>query len=226
MTPTLWSVFDVDRTITRRPTYSLFLLFAARRLAPWRILLLPAIVPAAIAYACGLMPRRAMKETMHRIAIGRAVPRAAIEPVAEAFAERLLRDGLYLEAVERMAGERGQGRELALATAAPDLYIAPLARRLGIAHVAATGGDWRDDRLGYRIAGENCYGDEKLSRITALIAGQGMRRDDAHIRFFTDHASDRPVCDWADESFAVNPSKKMLALARLRGWPVLDWRRS
>lgn len=225
MTPVSWSVFDVDRTITRRPTYSLFLLFAARRLAPWRILLVPVLVPAAVAYGCGFIPRRRMKEIMHRVALGPAVPRAAIEAIAEAFAERLVQDGLYAKAVERMAIERGQGRKVALATAAPDLYVGPLARRLGIEHVAATGGEWRDDRLRWRIPDANCYGEEKLARIAAMVLKQGTRRESAHVRFFTDHASDRPVCEWADESFAVNPSPKMLALARHRGWPVLDWRK-
>lgn len=43
----LLSIFDVDRTITRKPTYSLFLLFAMRRHAPWRALLLPLLLPVA-----------------------------------------------------------------------------------------------------------------------------------------------------------------------------------
>src|SRR5687768_16960439 len=37
------SIFDVDRTLTARPTYSLFLLNAAWRSAPWRLVLVPVI---------------------------------------------------------------------------------------------------------------------------------------------------------------------------------------
>ena len=45
------TILDVDRTITRRPTYTLFLLHAMRRIAPWRALLLPLLVPSAASRA-------------------------------------------------------------------------------------------------------------------------------------------------------------------------------
>jgi HAD superfamily hydrolase (TIGR01490 family) len=222
---TLLSIFDVDRTITRKPTYSLFLLFAMRRLAPWRAVLLPALIPVALAYSAGIVSRSAMKETMHRVALGKSVPGEQVRAVAEAFADRLVRGGLYPQAVRQMADERHSGRTVMLATAAPALYIEPLARRLGIAHVAATGGVYAAGSLTHRIAGANCYGVEKLATIGAVLQEHGIERGDAHIRFFTDHASDRAVCEWADEVFAVNPSPAMARLARQRHWPILDWRR-
>lgn len=220
----LLSIFDVDRTITRKPTYSLFLLFAMRRHAPWRALLLPLLLPVAVAYAAGIVSRSMMKEAMHRVALGRHVPREKAHALAEAFAERLFRGGLYPQAVERMAAERAAGRTVMLATAAPVLYIEPLARRLGIADVVATAGVHEGEGLTHRIAGANCYGSAKLAMIVAALQDQGIARDGAHIRFFTDHASDQAVCEWADEPFAVNPSPRMLALARRERWPVLDWR--
>jgi HAD superfamily hydrolase (TIGR01490 family) len=219
------SIFDVDRTITRKPTYSLFLLFAMRRHAPWRAALVPLLIPVALAYSAGLVSRAAMKEAMHRVALGKAIPRERAVALAEEFAERLFRDGLYPQAIERMVAERDSGRTVMLATAAPALYIEPLARRLGITHVIATGGTHAGDALTHRIAGANCYGAEKLAMIVAALREQGMERERAHIRFFTDHASDRAVCEWADEAFAVNPSNAMAELARQRHWPILDWRR-
>src|SRR3546814_4654856 len=74
LSPVTLSVFDLDRTLTRLPTYSRFLLFAARSRAPWRLLLLPLLLPVALLYALKIVPRRTMKQAMHRIAIGRALP--------------------------------------------------------------------------------------------------------------------------------------------------------
>ena len=51
-----------------------------------------------------------------------------------------------------------------------------------------------------------------------------INRADAHIRFYSDHASDAPVLEWSDEPFAVNAHRKLRRLARRRGWPLLDWR--
>lgn len=219
------SIFDVDRTITRKPTYSLFLLFAMRRHAPWRAPLLPLLIPVALAYSAGIVSRATMKEAMHRAALGKAVPRERADALAEAFAEQLFRTGLYPQAIERIAAEHGSGRTVMLATAAPALYVEPLARRLGIAHVVATAAVYSGEGLTHRIAGANCYGAGKLAMIVAALQDQGIEREGAHIRFFTDHASDRAVCEWADEVFAVNPSSRMADLARQRRWPILDWRR-
>lgn len=222
---TALSIFDVDRTITRRPTYSLFLIYAMRRTAPWRILLVPLLIPVALAYAAKAITRERMKEAMHRVALGRRLPRSRAEALANAFAADLVERGLFPQATELMAAERAAGRRVMLATAAPALYIAPLAERLGIPDVVATGATWQDDWLLTAIAGRNCYGAAKLAMIEEALPRLGIDRQATHVRFYTDHASDRPVCEWADEAVAVNPSPRMLALAEAKGWPVLDWRK-
>ena len=51
------AIYDMDRTITRRATYTPFLLHAALRLAPWRLLLVPAVVVMMLAYLAGLIDR-------------------------------------------------------------------------------------------------------------------------------------------------------------------------
>ena len=42
-------------------------------------------------------------------------------------------------------------------------------------------------------------------------------RDTLHVRFFSDHHSDAPMFEWADEGFAINPTPKLRALAAARG---------
>jgi HAD superfamily hydrolase (TIGR01490 family) len=220
------SIFDVDRTITRRPTYSLFLLTGLLRHAPWRLILLPLLLPVAFAYAFGRISREGMKEAMHYIALGARTPRARAEQLARTFASGLFRSGMFDEALRLIAAERNAGRRVMLATAAPALYIDPLARHLDIDDVIATGGTWDGEWLTHRIAGRNCYGPYKLEMIVEAFARLNIDRSQAHVRFYSDHASDRPVFEWADEAIAVNPSRKMLTLAHQRGWPVLDWRRT
>jgi len=44
------AIYDMDRTITRRATYTPFLVHAASRLAPWRLALLPLVLLAMLAY--------------------------------------------------------------------------------------------------------------------------------------------------------------------------------
>ncbi|MGL1278516.1 HAD family hydrolase, partial [Vibrio parahaemolyticus] len=75
-----------------------------------------------------------------------------------------------------------------------------------------------------RLAGENCYGAAKLAMIEAWLAREGIAREKATVRFYSDHVSDAPALAWADEAFAVNPHPPLRAMAQARGWTVLDWR--
>lgn len=218
------SIFDVDRTLTRLPTYSAFLLGAARADAPWRLALVPLLLPIALPYALKRVERRTMKQAMHALLLGRRVPRARIEAVAERFAGALYHDGLYPQALARIAAERAEGRRVMLATAAPAFYVAPLARRLGIDDVIATAATWDGDTLTHRIAGDNCYGPAKLAMLRAHLDDRAIAREAAHVRFFSDHHTDLPVFEWADEPIAVNPTPRLRAIAQARGWPTLDWR--
>ena len=218
------SIFDVDRTLTRAPTYSAFLLQSAWRAAPWRLGLVPLIAPWALAYACKAIPRKRMKEIMHGWTLGRGLTRDAAERLATRFAETLVERGLYREGHARILADRATGRRIILATAAPALYIDRFAAMLSIGDVVATRCTWRDDRLTHRIDGDNCYGAAKQRMLEAFLARKGLARGDVHIRFYTDHVSDLPTLDWADEPIAVNPSRRLREIATARGWRMLDWR--
>ena len=56
------AIYDMDRTITRRATYTSFLIHAALRLAPWRLLLLPVAALAMLAYLLRAIERGPLKE--------------------------------------------------------------------------------------------------------------------------------------------------------------------
>ncbi|WP_157220851.1 HAD family hydrolase [Flavisphingomonas formosensis] len=224
--PTLLSVFDLDRTLTRLPTYLPFLLYAAWQRAPERLLLLPALLAPALAYARGSLPRARMKERMHALLLGKALSAREVHLLAEGFAERLVRAGIYRQALDLIAADRAEGRRIILATAAPRFYAAALAGRLGIGEVVATDCDWRETYLTPHIVGENCYGDAKCAMLADHLSAGGIERDRAHIRFYSDHCSDLPTFDYCDEPVAVNPSPRLRAVAVDRGWRILDWRGS
>ena len=75
-----------------------------------------------------------------------------------------------------------------------------------------------------RIAGENCYDAAKLTMIREWMAREGIERGDAHIRAYSDHVSDAPMLDFADEAYAANPHPPLAELARDKGWTRFDWK--
>lgn len=218
------AIYDMDRTVTRTGTYTPFLLHAARAIAPWRLALAPLVPFAMAAYGLKLIDRRRMKEVSQHLLIGGRIPRARLAPATESFADLMVDTNIHPGARRRIAEDRAAGRRLVLATASYRFYVEPIARRLGFDDVIATGSVLGlDDIVHAKIDGDNNYGPAKLRLVQAWLAAQGIDRADAHIRFYSDHVSDAPVLEWADEPFAVNPSKRLRRLAERRGWPVLDW---
>ncbi len=218
------AIYDMDRTVTRRPTYPPFLRFAALSLAPWRLALLPAVGLVTLAYGMRLIDRGRLKEVNFRLLLGRPAP-AALEPVIERFADRQVETNILPGARARLAADRAAGRRLVLATASYKLYAAAIARRLGFDDVIAT--DSLTDprgRITATIDGANCYGLAKLDMIEAWLAREGLEREAVHIRFYSDHISDSPAHRWADEAFATNPHARLIRLAEAEGWEVLEWR--
>lgn len=218
------AIYDMDRTITRTGTYTPFLIHAALHRAPWRLLLLPFALLAMLGYALKLMTRARLKEINQSLLLGRHISRADLAPLTASFAERVWQLNTLPGALRQIEEDRVAGRRLVLATASYRLYVEAIAARLRFDDVIATNSIIGiDARVTAKIDGENCYGPAKLRMIEAWFAAEGVDRSQVRVRFYSDHASDAPVMEWADEPFAANPSAKMRALADRRGWPVVDW---
>ena len=214
------TVFDLDRTLTRRGTYTAFLLYAAWRRASWRLLLAPLAVFAFLAHLCGVLSRKALKERLQALFLGGQVPRGEVARLAEGFVGRLRFHG---DAVRKIEDERRAGRRIVLATAANAFYVEAIANLLGIDEVVCTQSMWDGDYLTPRIAGENCHGRDKLAMLKAHFRAAGLDARSLHIRFFSDHPSDRPVFCWANEAYVVNPPRRFRPHAAAAGWQILNW---
>jgi HAD superfamily hydrolase (TIGR01490 family) len=218
------SIFDLDRTITRHGTWSPFLLFVARRCAPWRLVFIPGVILAMASYKLGLISRARLKEYMHAAMIGRRIRKEKLSCLADQFAEHILETGIYPQALALIRAERNAGREVIIATAAHHFYAARLAERCGVESLVSTQSRHIGDWLTSEIAGQNCYGTAKCAMLAEHFHKRGIDRHTVHVRFYSDDLSDLPTFAWADEPVAVNPSRKLAEHAARSGWLILDWR--
>ena len=218
------AVYDMDRTVTRRATYTPFLLHCAMRRAPWRLLFLPLVVLSMLAYVARLIDRARLKEINHRLLLGRTIDPRDLAPLVDSFAERQVATNIRPGACRAIARDKAEGRRLVLATASYRLYAEAIAKRLGFDDVIGTGSIiGLDERVHAKIAGENCYGPAKMRMIADWVEASGLKGVEGHVRFYSDHVSDRPAFEWADEPVAVNPHRKLRRLAEARNWAVEDW---
>ncbi|HUG45108.1 MAG TPA: HAD-IB family hydrolase [Sphingomicrobium sp.] len=218
------AIYDLDRTITRRATYTPFLLHCALRRQQWRLVFLPLVALSMLAYVGKLIDRAKLKEFNHSLLLGRKVHPAELKPLVASFAEATVRGNIRPGALAAIDRDRRQGRRLVMATASYRLYASAIADRLGFDDVIGTGSIiGLDDRVHAMIDGENCYGPAKLRMVSDWVAKSGLEDSRGHVRFYSDHASDAPVFEWADEPVAVNPHGRLRRLAEQRGWAVEDW---
>ena len=218
------AVYDMDRTVTRRATYTPFLLHCAMRRQPWRLLFLPLVVASMLAYVARILDRGELKEINHRLLVGGKVHPRELKPLVDSFADAQVASNIRPGALEAIARDKAQGRRLVLATASYRLYSDAIAERLGFDDVIGTGSIiGLDSRVHALIDGENCYGPAKRRMIADWVERSGLTGKHGHVRFYSDHVSDAPAFEWADEPVAVNPHGKLRRLAEARGWAVEDW---
>lgn len=218
------AIYDMDRTVTKHATYTPFLLHCALHRAPWRLLFLPLVLLSMIAYAARLIDRAALKETNHRLLLGAQIHPRELKPLVDSFAESQLASNVRPGARKAIARDKTEGRRLVLATASYRLYADAIAARLGFDDVIGTGSIiGLDERVHAKIAGENCYGPAKLRMIADWVEKSGLKGVHGHVRFYSDHVSDQPAFEWAEEPVTVNPHGKLRRLAQKRGWRIEDW---
>lgn len=218
------AIYDMDRTVTRHATYTPFLLHCATKRAPWRLLFLPLVILSMLAYVAKLIDRAKLKEINHHLLLGARIHPSELKPLVESFADKQLRTNIRPGALRAIARDKSEGRRLILATASYRLYADAIAARLGFDDVIGTNSIiGLDEHVHAKIAGENCYGPAKLRMIADWLESSGLKSTQGHVRFYSDHVSDRPAFEWSDEPVAVNPHGKLRRLAEHRRWTIEDW---
>ena len=164
------AIYDMDRTVTRRSTYTPFLLHCAMARAPWRLLFLPLVALSMLAYLEKVIDRAELKQINHRLLLGRAIHPRDLKPLVDSFADRQVATNIRPGARQAIARDKSEGRRVVLATASYRLYADAIAERLGFDDVIATGSIiGLDERVHARIDGENCYADAKMRMIAAWV---------------------------------------------------------
>jgi HAD superfamily hydrolase (TIGR01490 family) len=211
------AIFDLDRTITKAPTWTWFLLHVnGKKPLFWGQFLL--IILRMVAYKLRLVPRTSIKAAGIKTLKGH--DRAQLQTKADAFVANVLANGLRPGAQAAITSHKTQGDRLVLVTAAVDVVAEPLARALGFDQVISTRLTWPAGASGPVLDGANCYGAEKQRRIAEVEAEQPF----AHPTYaYSDHISDLELLSRADHGIAVNPSSGLREAAQARGLEIVDF---
>jgi HAD superfamily hydrolase (TIGR01490 family) len=214
------AVFDLDGTVAREDTFKAYLRFCIAR-RPGRWYRLPWLAGAIALFAIGRRDNTWVKCTLMAATFG-GRPWGALARQTEAFIGVMLRRGIRRDALAAMADHRAAGRRLMLATASPDLYVVPLAQRLGFDDVVCTRvARTADGRISGKLESGNCYGQAKLERVLAWRAAAGIA---GPMWVYSDHHADLPLLTAADVAFATSASRRLRAAAPAHGIRLVEWK--
>ena len=154
-------------------------------------------VGIVLATALGIGSRDAAKARFIRSTLG-GLPLATVRKEGEAYAADLERR-LDAAALDRVRWHAGQEHDLVLVSASLELYLEPLADKLGFDTVLATRlviGD--DERLTGDLDGPNVRAHEKAVRLRRWLGS-----DTCELWAYGDSAGDRELLALADHGFRV-----------------------
>lgn len=212
------AVFDLDGTLCAQDTLKAFLReqvtrFPASLLRGWS---LPLPLLASLA---GRRDAGWLKERVLMALLADRSP-AQVAEVADSLADRVA--GPWLRAGARRAIDEhaSRGDRLVLASASLDLWVLPVAARLGFHDVTCTrSARGEDGGLVGGFGAANCKGEAKLSRVRELLG----ERPTTRVVAYSDHHDDVPLLTWADQGVAVNPTTRLRRRASDLGLRIADW---
>jgi len=120
-----------------------------------------------------------------------------------------------------LAAHRDEGRLLVLTTTTPEDLITPFAMLLGFDHVLATRYARHDGRYTGGIDGDFVWSTGKLSAVRRWAERCRVELSKSHA--YSDSVFDLPLLSAVGRPHAVNPDRRLHALARVRRWPVEHW---
>lgn len=140
------------------------------------------------------------------------------------FMDEVVRPALTPVATELVRRHQASDELVAIVTATNEFVTRPIATAFGVDHLMAI--ELETDGGGNitgRIRGVPSYQRGKITRVEQWLSGLGHRLEDFDtVTFYSDSPNDLPLLELATDPVATNPSPALEAIARERGWRILN----
>jgi len=216
--PRGYALFDLDQTLIPWDTQLLFCNFMLKRV-PWRrcylLLLIPFLPVAKILGAEG------MKRVFLNYLWG--LDKEELAKLGEEFVDEIMPDGFYPDMLTVVEEQKVTGRLMVLSSASPDIWVRPIAQRLGFDHYFATEVETKGGvRLFPDLNGGNNKGANKLVKMRHILPeGFDIENDilpNSH--GFSDSHADLPMLNICEDASMVNPTADLAKVGNARGWAL------
>jgi putative phosphoserine phosphatase / 1-acylglycerol-3-phosphate O-acyltransferase len=208
--------FDMDNTILRGSSGRLYLQYLRRKgLLSWPRWL--AITGQVGLYVVGLTSfPQLMARLMTQVA---GADEAEAWRISAAWFDEMLREYIAPAARERIIWHRQQGHRVVIVSASTPYAVSPVAHDLGLGNdYLATRLEVTSGRFTGGLIEPPCYGAGKVALVRAYSAQNALDLGESY--FYSDSHHDLPLLEAVGHPVAVNPSRKLMAIALKRRWAL------
>ena len=211
----------MDGTLIDTTIVHYFIYYKLRRMPRWKACLwYPCFMGKCLAYlALDKFNRRLLNTIFYRNYAG--LPVREIKFAAADCVRYISRSRWLGGAREKIQEHRDRGDRIVLVTGSLDFLMAPLAEELGGASVLAATLEEQGDRFTGRLVGEPVIAEEKRRKVLEFAAQNAIDLTQCHA--YGDSSADLPMLEAVGFPHAVNPDRRLRAVARRCGWAIHDW---
>ncbi|MGO8998751.1 MAG: HAD family hydrolase [Polyangiaceae bacterium] len=219
MARTRAALFDLDRTLVRKQTASLYVRYQ-REIgeATWRDAVRTAYWVAQ--YTLGIVNADDVAAKVMQGFAG--MSETALAARCDDWFRRFVEVHVCDRGREAVAHHRDRGDVVAIVTGTSPYVARPVGRCVGIEHFVTTELEVGENGcFTGRLIEPLCYGAGKIVRATRLAEELGFDLREAI--FYSDSFTDLPLLEYVAEPVVVNPDPRLPREAKRRGWRIEAW---
>jgi HAD superfamily hydrolase (TIGR01490 family) len=210
--------FDLDRTIIKAVSGNELAKGARKR----GLMKVPDLVQAlylSLVYKIGI--KDPLKIVYKMTEWVKGMPEETLEKLCQDVYNEVLLPSLHREAGPEIKMHKEKGAKVVILSSSLAPICKGIAASLDIDDIICSKLETIDGVLTGRPSGKLCFGDEKLTRLRKYCELNNSTTESAW--YYADAITDLPVLSIVGVPVCINPEKKLLRVARRKGWKVYNW---
>jgi len=221
--PVQGAFFDLDKTVIARSSTLAFGRPLMREGLISRTQIIKGLYAQLVYQLVGADEAKMDRMRVALLEVTKGWERTRLEELARETLAEIIDPSIYVEALELIQQHRAAGRRVYIVSSSGQEIVRPLAEYLGVPHFIATRAECDDEGRYTGALAFYCYGENKAVAMREHAERYGI--DLAGSYAYSDSATDVPMLEAVGHPHAVNPDKELRAIAKERGWPVLEFSR-
>ena len=146
-------------------------------------------------------------------------PLKQVEKWRDEYIRSIVMPEIQSKAIDCVAAYKIEGFTTMIISATNTFIVEPIAALHGVDAFLGCEFEVINGRYTGELVGVPTYREGKIEALKIWLAAQGAKAETIH--FYSDSINDKPLLEYADKAFVVDPDQALAEVAHLNDWPVV-----